>query len=234
MEPLPTPASNMAACLALLRAFFFPHGEDMARQVRGVKAMERGEIRAAPTARWIPYTAENLIEATCSGFRWDARMSSGIRVTGVTDAYENSHGRLVVKAGGLIPVKKLTGNEFDIGELQRYLASLPLCPPALLNHSTLEWTASGPHALRLRDRSDPNDATVQFEIAEDGCPLACRADRPRGIRKEVGTCRWVAAGSEFRELENMRVATRIEASWELPEGLFTYLRGEVTSFTFLR
>jgi len=126
MEPFPAPAPKAPALLASLRAFLFPHGEDAARQVRAVKVTERGEFRAAPNARWIPYTAENVIQATCSGFRWDARLSSGIRLTGVTDAYENGHGRLVVKAGCLIPVKKATGPEFDIGELQRYLASPPL------------------------------------------------------------------------------------------------------------
>jgi hypothetical protein len=131
-------------------------------------------------------------------------------------------------------VKKATGTEFDIGELQRYLASLPLCPPALLNHVALEWTASGSGGLRLRDRSDPNGAMVELEIAEDGCPLACRADRPRGIGMDTGTCPWIATGSQFREQEGMRVATHLEAAWQLPEGLFTYIRGEVTSFTFLR
>jgi len=73
---------------------------------------------------------------------------------------------------------------------------------------------------------------VEFEIAEDGRPLACRADRPRGVGKDTGTSPWIATGSEFREQEGMRVATHIEAAWQLPEGLFTYVRGEVTSFTF--
>lgn len=141
---------------------------------------------------------------------------SGIRITGVTDAYENGHGRLVIRAGGLIPVKKPTGPEFDIGELQRYLASHPLCPPALLNHAALEWTASGPRNLHLRDRTDPTGAAVEFEVAEDGHPLACRADRPRGKGAETGP--WVAIGSEFREQEGMRVATHLEAAWQMPEG----------------
>lgn len=73
MELFPASAPNAPELLTLLRAFFFPHGGDAAGHVRAVKLVERGEFRAARTDRWIPYTAENSMETTCSWFRWDAR-----------------------------------------------------------------------------------------------------------------------------------------------------------------
>lgn len=65
---------------------------------------------------------------------------------------------------------------------------------------------------------------------DDRSPVG--ADRPRG--KEAGTSPWIVIVGEFREQEGMRVATNLEAAWQMPEGLFTYIRVEVTSFTFLR
>jgi hypothetical protein len=213
---------------ARLRAFHFPGGEEAARLVRAVKTTQRGEMRTTPEARWMPFTAEEEIDATRSRFRWDARFQGG--ALGVTDAYEDGHGRLVIKLGGVIPVKRMTGPDFDRGELERYLASVMSCPPMLLGNRSLEWTAAGPSTLRVRDRDDRTGATVDLEIGDDGRPLVCRANRPRLVGKQSVPTPWSGTCTESREWEGLRVASRIEAAWQLPEGEFTYFRAEVTSF----
>jgi len=184
-------AGETGALLARLRAFCFPRGEDSARSVRAIKATERGEMRGSPTARWIPFTAEEVIETGRSSFRWDARYRGGsMGLITLTDAYEEGHGRLVVKLGGVIPVQKVLGPEADKGELQRYFASILLCPPILLNHGSLEWTAAGPLTLSVGDRNDQTGATLDLEISEEGRPIACRADRPRMVGKQTGLTPW--------------------------------------------
>jgi len=218
--------------LARLRTFCFPGGDEAARRVRAIRTTQRGEIRMSAAARWMPFTAEETIEATRSAFRWDARFRGGrLGSFAVTDAYEEGHGRLVVKLAGLIPVKKTVGPEADKGELQRYLGGVISCPPMLLNNAALEWTAAGPLTLRLRDRQDPTGATVDLDLAEDGCPLACRAERPRIAGKEIIPTPWSGTGSEVREQEGLRLATHVEAAWHLPDGAFTYYRSDVTSIT---
>lgn len=220
--------------LAHLRTFCFPGGEDAVRPMLGVRTRQRGEFRAAPSARWMPFTADEVIAATRSSFRWDARLGGSIGSTGVTDAYEEGHGRLVIKLGGVVPVKKMVGPDFDKGELQRYLASVVFCPPILLNHPSLEWTAAGPLTLRVRDREDPTGATVDLEISEEGRPVKCRADRPRMVGKVAVLTPWLGVCGEHQEWEGLRVVSRLEVSWHLSDGPFTYLRAEVTSFTVLR
>lgn len=235
MAPTGDPNARTQALLDRLRAFFFPGGENGARLVRGVRTTQRGEFRASPEAKWIPFTAEEEMDATRSGFRWDARLHAGrLGSTSVTDAYEAGHGRLVVRLGGLIPVKKLTGPELDQGEIQRYLGALPSCPAAMLNHGTLEWSAAGPAFLRVRDREDATGSTVEIEIDAEGRPLCSRAERPRLAGKHAVLTPWWGGATEFTEWEGLRVASRLEASWLLPEGPFLYFRAEVTSFTALR
>lgn len=169
-----------------LRSFCFPRGEEAARLIRAVRITQKGEMRMSPGAPWIPFTATETIEATRSCFRWEARLHPGnIGSPSVTDAYEEGHGCLVVKLGGVLPVKKITGVEADKGEIQRYLASMLFCPPILLNHPTLEWEAIGPSTLRVRDRGDPTASTIDVDLSEDGCPLACYANRPRIVGKQT-------------------------------------------------
>ena len=217
--------------LARLRAFCFPGGEEAARRVRAVRTTQRGEFRAAPEARWVPFTAEEVIESTRSSFRWDARIAGGrLGSTVVTDAYEDGHGRLVVKLGGVIPVKRATGPDLDRGELQRYLGAVISCPPALLNHPSLEFAVTGPGTLRVRDLQDQTGATVDLEIGEDGRPLGCHAERPRLAGKRNILTPWSGRAVEFQEWEGLRVASKLEALWHYPEGPFVYFRAEVTSF----
>jgi hypothetical protein len=90
--------------LARLRAFCFPGGEEPARLIRAIKTTEAGEIRTSPEARWIPFTAEQIVDSTRSSFRWEARLDpSKVTSPTVIDAYEGDHGRLTVKVGASFP-----------------------------------------------------------------------------------------------------------------------------------
>jgi hypothetical protein len=217
--------------LALVRAFCFPGGEDAARRVRAVRLTERGEIRSAPGARWMAFTAEEEIEAARTRFRWEARFGGGrLGFFRVTDAYEDGHGQLAIRVGGIVPVKKVAGPDADKGELQRYLASFPSCPAMILNNPSLEWSATGPLTFRVRDVADPAGAAVEIEIDERGCPLGARAERPMLVGNQAVPTPWLASGGDYRERDGLRIGMRMEASWRLPGGPFMYYRAEVTSF----
>lgn len=231
----PEHGETAASLLSRLRRFCFPAGEEPSRSVSAFRITEQGEMRMSPEARWIPFTAEQTIDARRSSFRWTARLSSSrVAPVTVTDAYENGHGYLTVKAAGVIPLKKVTGADADQGELQRYLASVVFCPPALLNHPSLHWSVAGPSSLRVRDGNDNTGATVDLEIAADGHPVACRAQRPRLVGKQSVLTPWWGTYLEFGEWERMRVASRLEVSWQLPEGIFTYFRSRLSSLVCLR
>jgi len=235
MEPAMAVAEEVGSLLARWRSFCFFGGEEAARRISAVKTTQRGEFRASPEARWVPFTAEEMIETSRSAFCWNARIGAAkLGALCVTDAYEDGHGRLVVKLANLVPLQKVTGPEADRAELQRYLGSIVLCPSILLNHPSLEWTVAGPDTLRVRDWKDQTGATVDLELSEEGRPLGARADRGRLVGKQTILTPWTATGSEFRDCEGITTPRQFEASWILPEGPFTYICGEVTSFTVLR
>jgi hypothetical protein len=220
--------------LARLHSFCFPGGEEAARGVCAIRTTQRGEMRMSSKARWIPFTSEEITETKESGFRWEARIDPGkLSTLKVTYAYEEGHGRLIVKAAGIVPIANISGADTDAGELQRYLSSIAFCPSILLNHSSLEYTLMEPSTLRISDLNGPINATIDLEISEEGEPSICRAVPPRLVGKKAVMTPWSGICSAFREWEGMRVATRLEVCWHLPEGPFTYYRGEITSFAAL-
>jgi hypothetical protein len=219
--------------MAALKTYCFPGGESAARGIRGIRAVQRGEIRSSPEARWNPFVANEFVDATTTAFRWEARLGTGVLSVAVTDAYEAGHGRLVV-AKGPLQLKKLTGLDVDAGELQRYLGYVGYCPPMLLNNPALEFFAVGERTLKVRDRHDTTGASVEIDLGEDGRPLLIRAMRPMTVGKRVIPTAWSATGSDPQEWEGLRVWRHMEAAWHRADGPFTYVRIDLTSFTALR
>jgi Family of unknown function (DUF6920) len=226
---------NSCALLARLRAFLMPGSEDAAQSVRCIRLKEKREMRPGPQARWTPFTAEERIDARQCGFVWEARFrTSRVIPMTVIDAYEQGHGRLIVKLGGAMPVVNFRGPECDKGELQRYLSGVSICPPMLIGNPALIWDAVSERTLRVSDANDGTGAIVEYEISPDGQPIAARADRPRTVGKKMITTPWSATGLEFREQEGMRFASHLEAAWLLPEESSTYFRAEVISIAVER
>jgi hypothetical protein len=221
-------SARTRALLERLTRFCFPGGEDAARSIRGVELAEAGQMRMAPKAPWIPFVAQEAIDATRSSFRWEARLNPS-KLTGATvcDQYDGSGGRTTLKIG-ILPLRRIIGPDADVGELQRYLASVVLCPSMLLNNPALKFDAIGSNTLTLRDGGNPK-AEVDLDISADGQPLGCWASRPRIIGRQMVRGPWSAMGADFREWEGFRIPFQTEAKWHLPEGEFAYFRSEVKS-----
>lgn len=219
--------------IARVKSFSFSGGDLAARGVRAIKTAQRGEIRSGSEARWIVFTAEEYVDATQSGFRWDAQLGTGLGAVRVIDAYENGHGRLVVKKGPLT-LRQFTGPEFDKGELQRYLAYLNYCQPMIENNPSLQFEALDPNTLRVSDKADKTGASVDLDIDGSGRIIAARAVRPMAVRSRSVMTPWSATTNDFRECDGLRIPFSLEASWAAPGGVFTYIRIALTSVAVIR
>ena len=224
---------SATALVAALKTYLFPNGESAARGISGIRAVQRGEIRSSPEARWNPFVASEFVDATKTSFCWEARLGAGVFAVTVTDAYAEGEGRLVLKKGPL-QLKKLTGPDVDQGELQRYLGYVGYCPPMMLNNPSLQFAAVGERTLKVSDRHDKTGASVEMQLGEDGRPVLIRAVRPMVVGKRVIPTAWSAIGRDPQEWEGMRVWRHMEAVWHLPGGPFTYVRIDLTSFDAVR
>jgi hypothetical protein len=228
-----TSLAQTTSLIDRIKAYSFPHGPLAARGVRGIRTLQRGEFRSAPDARWVSFTAEEYIDSIKSGFCWDARLGTGLTSVHVIDAYDNGHGRLVVKKGPL-KLKELTGPDVDRGELQRYLAYLNYCPAMIDNNASLRMQPIDSHTVRISDKSDQTGATVDLDVADTGRILTARAVRPMTVGQRIVMTPWNAAADNFREVEGMRIPHTMEAAWDVAEGAFTYIRIELLSVSVLK
>ena len=203
---------------------------------KGTWLKQAGEMRVAPDRPWLPFEAEQWFEGDGIDFRWLARvrMAPFLRAR-VVDSFERGFGGLTAHVLGIIPVARASGPATDKGEALRGLAELPWRPHAFREGPSLTWREVEGHKLCATFDDRRTQAEVEFQVDEEGRVLGVNApSRPRMVGKSVVDTAWSGAFSDYRLFDQLRVTTRGEVAWHLPEGPFTYWRGRVTDFRVLR
>jgi len=201
---------------------------DPPAEPRDVLLEQTGEIRLGPDKPWMPFTAEQRIHATLTGFLWHARVKMAPLVTCVVeDAFEEGHGRLDAKVFGLLPVARARGVDVDRGEVQRYLAELPWCPAALVANPELRFRERSDGSVRV---SVGDDGETWVDLGFDGDGDVVTASTTTRMRDDVGRPQpWEGRFSDYRDFGGIRAPARGEVGWRTPQGPYLYWRGEVTS-----
>jgi hypothetical protein len=202
---------------------------------------QRGQIRMAPDKPWLDFEAEQWMNAAGLDFRWTARARiAGLVPVTVVDAFERGHGLLSVRVAGIVPVARARGSDVDRGEVMRALAEMPWRPSGFLQGRSpqLSWSApapigSGPSLNTLRAGFD-NGATrchVDYEVDAEGRVLSSGApDRPRSVGKTSVVTPWRGVFGDYKMFGGVRVPTRAEVAWLLPDAPFTYFHGTISDF----
>jgi len=223
----------MSDLLERIKRCAMPHG---APSCKGTWLRQEGEMRFAPDKPWLPFEAEQWFPGNAIEFRWQARvrMAPFLRAR-VIDAFEGGKGLLTAHVCGFIRVAHAEGPETDLAEALRGLAELPWRPYAFATAPHLRFEELGDSKLRATYDDGRTGASVEFDVDREGHILGgSAASRPRMVGKTLVETPWSGSYGEYREFDGIRVPTTAEASWDLPEGKFTYWRGRVMEFRIMR
>ena len=100
-------------------------------RARTVRLLQRGGMRTAPDQAYMAAEARQYFIVDEPGFVWtvDVTMMRVVPVVG-RDTFVDGHGRMFIKAGGLITVADGTGPKFDQSTALRYLGEIIWFPSA--------------------------------------------------------------------------------------------------------
>jgi hypothetical protein len=140
---------------------------------------QSGFMRTDAAHRWMPFRPRQFIALDRVGFVWRAA-TGPLGCIAVIDALEQTGPRLTVIAVGIFPLADVTADDaLTKGEIQRYLAELPLAPDAILRNSALDWEVLGPATLRVAAIHGGVRAHVDLTLGADGLVASAFApDRP--------------------------------------------------------
>lgn len=193
----------------------------------GTLLEQQGAMRLAPDKSWMPFTAEQRIDADQTGFVWHARMKMAPMLTCVVDdAFEDGHGRLDAKVLGVVPVAHARGVEVDRGEAQRYLAELVWCPGAWIHNPELRYRELPDGGVRVWT----GDETTYVNLAFDDVGDVVGVSTTTRVRGDLGVAQgWEGRFFEYRDFGELRAPSRGEVGWRTDDGLYLYWRGEITA-----
>lgn len=173
--------------------------------------------------QWLASYRPNLV--------WSGRGNMfGVPVT-VVDSFVNGSGLLEARLAGALPMAEGRGPAFDRGELQRYLSELPVHPDAILNNAMLSWRQVSDGVVEVSGPSNAGPAGVTFLFDKAGDIVGLEAsERPMSVGGTTVPTPWQGSFSKYRQFGRYRLPSYGEVGWALPDGLFTYWRGEVTMY----
>jgi hypothetical protein len=195
-----------------------------------VRLTQSGEMTQKPGGRRLEFTAVQESAVETVEFEWHASFGPNplVRVK-VLDRYGDGEGLLLARVWGIIPATRSTGPETDRGEATRYLAELPWVPHAMRANRELSWREIDGGEVEVSTLVGGTAISVRLAFDGDGLIRRASAIRPRLTGGTSVDTPWVGEFGDYVELGGIRVPRSAEVSWDLPEGRFTYWRGEVTS-----
>ena len=200
--------------------------------IRTVRLKQQGVMTLQPGQKWFPFDAEQYFTTTPPAFLWHATIQPFPLVSiSATDRFSDGHGSMRIKLWSFVTVGNARGPEMDQGELQRYLAEMIWFPTAWLSDA-IEWEAIDAHSVKATIREQDVTASMVLHVNEQGQLTHLTADR---FKEEHGHYRltpWSGQCSEYQEVEGMRIPTRIEITWHLASGEFTWFRVKITDIEY--
>jgi hypothetical protein len=177
-----------------------------------------------------PFSATQEISVDRVEFTWRARFPLlPLLSLHVLDGLAAGAGELDVRFLGLT-LQRQRGPETSVGEAMRYLAELPWAPHAMTCNRDLHWRQDGPRSLAVSTPVAGQPTEVTFELDQAGDIVqASSAARPYRQGNAWTLAGWTGTFARYRTLGGIRMPTRAEVSWLLPEGRFVYFQARIRS-----
>jgi hypothetical protein len=206
-------------------------GKERARVVR---LRQRGALRTAPEQGWMPAQARQYFAVDEPGFVWgvDVMMKRVLPVVG-RDSYLGGHGRMLIKAGGLVTVADGSGKEIDKGTLLRYLGEIVWFPSAALA-PYIQWEAVDDSSARATMTHGGISGSAIFTFDARGRMVRMIADRYMGSGPDAKLEKWEVTAQVWRPMSGVVIPVQGVVTWKLETGDFDYYRWEITDVDFNR
>jgi hypothetical protein len=196
-----------------------------------VKLTQKGFLKFNADGKAIPFQANQIISLTKSSFSWMARTSKGFLPIVVCDRLINNKGELQARLFASFKVADATGPELLKGELLRYLAEIPWFPLAISCQPSIIWKQLSSKSVSAEIDLEGVKAKVNFYFDKRGLIEKIYVpDRGMIVGSKSIPTPWEGHFSNYKEIKGLLVPTHGEISWILPEGRFTYFKGDLISY----
>ncbi len=192
-----------------------------------VRLRHNGQFKTDLKKDWIAIEGEQYYTTERPGFVWRGKTS----LFTARDMYLADKGSLTVLLFSLFKIVEGEGEEYNQGELLRWLGEGVWFPTNLLPSEYLQWSPI-----------DSNSARLIFKYKELSLFYTVRFNK-QGEITELETKRymskdkletWVGKASDYKEINGVVIPTKIEAIWRLKTEDFSYAKFNLKNIEYNR
>ena len=208
--------------------------KDGQEYIRSVTLKQDGVFRTKQANRWIPFEAEQHYATGSPAFVWYACLKPSPYVwIDARDMYYGGSGTMVGKLLSAVPLSSAVGRETDISSLGRFLAESPWFPTALLPGEHIDWKYIDADTAKVVIRDHGYSVSAVFTFNEKGEITQVTTDeRYRNMDGRFRKERWTGYFRNYRDMNDVKIPTEVEAEWNLSQGNFSYARMKVMEIRY--
>jgi len=216
-------------------ALWLTHAGVLNRTFNGaVHLYQQGAMRTGNNSKWMPVKAEQWFSAAVPGFLWsaDVKMFPLLHLAG-KDTYINSKGHMRISLLSVLPFVNATGPEIDLSSMIRYLAEIVWFPYAAVSHY-IRWEEVDNLTARATITYGSNSASALFRFNEEGEFISLTAKRYYSAKGKTTLEDWLVETEPgaYQTFEGIRIPNRLQVSWLLKSGRFTWFLLKVTDVKY--
>lgn len=198
-------------------------------KVRSAKLLQNFELKLKQgQTDWYRAKAVQYFNTMDPGFVWSLDMNIGglVNVLGKDRLYRGQ-GSMLIKLWGLFSMADEKNNEqIDEATMQRFLGELVWLPSALAD-ARIDWKTIDSLSAEATLHSKASSVTGIFRFSETGDFKSFSCMRYMEIDGELKKYKWEVASLETAIKSGVRIPVICEASWYLPDGVWTWARIQV-------
>lgn len=183
--------------------------------INTVRLTHGGQFKTGSNKAWSDIKGEQYFTTNPPGFIWRGQTA----LFSATDKYVADKGSLIVNVLSLVEVVNTEGSNVNQGELLRWLGESVWFPTNLLPSEQLNWSPIDENAARLSLEYD--NLSLDYLVSFNDLGEITQMETQRYISEDTLET-WVGEVFDYRTINGVKVPTRIQATWKLPEGDYTY------------
>ena len=194
-----------------------------------VRLKQTGEMKTTPDGKWMEFSAVQYFDTKRPAFNWstEVQMMPLVHLAG-RDKLTDGQGEMIIKLLSLFNVVNEKNNEkINSGTMIRYLGEICWFPAVALNES-ITWEQIDELSAKAMLEINGEEVSGIFKFSENGDFTSFEAERYYGGGEEATLQRWVVEASEHSTFDGYRIPTKLNVTWKLPEGDFTWLHLQIT------
>jgi hypothetical protein len=182
-----------------------------------VRIKHTGQFKTGIDKGWTNIKGEQYATTEKPGFIWKGTTAMFV----ARDMYLSDKGRLIVSLLSLYPIVYAQGEQYNQGELLRWLGESILYPTNFLPSERLQWQSIDANTAKLTFTY--KELSLFFIFSFDNMGLISEMETKRYMdEKNLET--WVIKTKDYKEWHNVLIPTTFEVLWRLKKKDFSYAK----------